>query len=273
MHHGMRLLGGLLVLVALVFFGFVRATVAAPVMDDQGCLGSAPCRASLAPTDATLNKSKSPVPLGLSGFVGVGASYVSAMSSAAQQLDGSVTPIPAPAAIWLLLAGLGALGAFRRRQANALPSLRHGGDIEPARVALRGGAADGPVAAANAELQLVPFRRLRALPADIVANSGGYQAFAKGQSSPARPCGGAGNLYAATAERAPPVRTFQDDILGSLISGSRGPTISSSERPSQGIGFAARFLASDVWTPVNQNGFNPASRAGDLTRSDPKKEQ
>ena len=162
-------------------------------------------------------------PLGFTRFGEIGAGYVQAVSDVAHKLDSSITPIPAPAAIWLLMAGLGGLGAFRRRKENALPSLRGGTDIEPAGVALRGGSVDVSTAGgALGEFRFAPFRRLRALLLDLAVDGNRYRAFAKGRSNPVRPCGGAGNLYAATAERAPPVWTYKDDFFGPFNSGSKG---------------------------------------------------
>ena len=233
-----------MVVIALVFLGFVRPSAAAPVLDTPGaCPEACTFAPPLIETESALAADNSVLSIGLTQFGEIGAGYVRAVSDVAHKLNSSITPIPAPAAIWLLMAGLGGLGAFRRRKENALPSLRNGAEIEPAGVALRGGSVDVSAAgSARGEFRFAPFRRLRALLLNLAADNR-YQAFARGRSSPVRPCGGAGNLYAATAERAPPVWMVQDDFLGSFNSGSKGPTFSFSERLSQGIGFAARFLS------------------------------
>ena len=265
-HHGQRLLCGLVVVIALVFLGFVRPSAAAPVLDTPGaCAEACTFAPPLIETDSALAADDSVLSIGFTRFGEIGAGYVRAVSDVAHKLDSSITPIPAPAAIWLLMAGLGGLGAFRRRKDNALPSLRGGAEIEPAGVALRGGSVDVSAGAARGEFRFAPFRRLRALLLDLAADGSRYRAFARGRSSPVRPCGGAGNLYAATAERAPPVWMVQDDFLGSFNSGSQGPAISFSERLSQGIGFAALFLRSTRRTgrPASSLGFRFARVARD----------
>jgi hypothetical protein len=117
----------------------------------------------------------------------------------------ALAPIPLPAAGWLLLAGLGALGlAQRRRQARfgaaARGSLSH-------RAALRLGTRADLLEAAEG-LRRCPERGhlLFADPFGPAAPGPAVRAFARGEASPVRPCGGAGHRYPATAERAPPGR-------------------------------------------------------------------
>jgi hypothetical protein len=115
---------------------------------------------------------------------------------------GSIAPIPLPAAGWLVLAGMGALGLMRRRRANAR-SDSCGAEIEPLGTALRGSALrHAPAAPARPNFLLPPA--LRRTAHARLRHRWRALAFSPGTGSPVRPCGGAGHRYAATAERAPP---------------------------------------------------------------------
>jgi hypothetical protein len=234
----MRQLAVAAALFAILVLGFAPTASAAPLFEEPTALS-----VNLSHTDIAAGDS---VVLRFMGIGAIGASYVRAVSDAAHKLDGSIAPIPAPAAIWLLMAGLGGLGIFRRRRENALPSLRHGAEIEPAGVALRCGSVDLSTRAVHVGWRFAPFVRLRALHMAFVGDCSRYQAFANGLSSPVRPCGGAGNLYAATAERAPPVRTFWGDFLGSFSFGLKRLGVLFFEWLGQGIGLAALLFASDA---------------------------
>jgi hypothetical protein len=152
------------------------------------------------------------------GLLKAGGLLLSGAAASAITASESIAPVPLPAAGWLLLAGLGGLGLFGRRRQNALPTLRSSeGGIEPLAGALLGGGYDDMPPAAVRAPALVPSTsfhdRLRAL---MNLGAGLWQAFAPGRTSPARPCGGAGMLWAATAERAPPMAAAVDGASGVL---------------------------------------------------------
>ncbi len=114
----------------------------------------------------------------------------------------TVAPIPLPAAGWLVLAGMGALGLMRRRRAATLADSQ-GAEVELLGTALRGSALrHAPGDPARPRFLLPPALR-RAARARL-RHAWRPRAFSPGTGSPVRPCGGAGHRYAATAERAPP---------------------------------------------------------------------
>src|SRR5690606_34760303 len=100
--------------------------------------------------------------------------------------------------------GFGGLGLLARRRRGALPSLRRTGNgFEPAATTLRGSARIDAPAPRRAHLDRrdpALLERLRAL----MLSGEGLCAFAPGDASPDRPCGGAGHRYPPTAGRAPP---------------------------------------------------------------------
>jgi hypothetical protein len=110
-----------------------------------------------------------------------------------------VSPIPLPAAGWLVLAGMGALGLMRRRS-SAL-SGRPG--VEPLGTALRGSALRHAPGTPARPSFLIP-QALRRAARSRLRRNWQARAFSPGTCSPVRHCGGAGHRYAATAERAPP---------------------------------------------------------------------
>jgi hypothetical protein len=112
---------------------------------------------------------------------------------------GSIAPIPLPAAGWLVLAGMGALGLMRRRS-SALSGRR---GVEPLGTALRRSAIRYAPGTPTRPRFLLP-QALRRAARSRLRRNWQARAFSPGTCSPVRPCGGAGHRYAATAERAPP---------------------------------------------------------------------
>lgn len=227
----------------------------APVcaMDLEVDLGHGTCAVSA----ANLAAAPAAAPDMLSAVLpGLDALLPQAIGSATVRFSESVAPIPLPAAGWMLLAGLGALGLWgRRRDGQAVPlratlrtSARTDLDVQPGPVRLSG---------------FVPFSDLL-----LDRSAGGRipHAFAPGRSSPVRPVGGAGHRYAATAERAPPAAAAIVDtpvVADSAESGVYLPRLLGPE------GLAARLFArvrpEGSGTPANQNGplkERPASAAG-----------
>lgn len=152
------------------------------------------------------------------GLLKAGGLLLSGAAASAISASESIAPVPLPAAGWLLLAGLGGLGLFGRRRRGALPSLRRGTDdgIEPLAATLRGAAWDDTPPATVQAPAIIPGRRLRDRLRDLLLAGEGLTAFALDRISPDRPCGGAGMLWSATAERAPPMAAAVDRAPGVL---------------------------------------------------------
>jgi hypothetical protein len=220
------------------------------VMDLDTDLGAGTCAAS----PAGLAAAPAAVPDMLSAVLpGFDALLPQAIGSATARFSESVAPIPLPAAGWMLLAGLGALGLWGKRR---------DGRVVPLRATLRTsartdlGLRPGPV-------RLPGFAPFSDLLLDRSAGGRIPHAFAPGRSSPVRPVGGAGHRYAATAERAPP--TAAADVTTPVVADPSGsgvylPRLLGPKGP------AARFFAhvrpEDSGTPANQNGpTRPASAA------------
>jgi hypothetical protein len=131
--------------------------------------------------------------IGIISWYGIASPFAATLSPVGE-LRAAVAPIPLPAAGWLLIAGLGALGLCRRRS-DCSASLRS-------------------VLLESARSDLVrPVGCVRSSPEEAwtsaacmnsVRSERLISAFSPGLASPTRPVGGAGMLYGATAERGPP---------------------------------------------------------------------
>jgi hypothetical protein len=226
----------------------LRAELAPVCVMDLDTGPGAGCAADLAAAPAAVPDMLSAV------LPGLDALLPQAIGSATVRFSESVAPIPLPAAGWMLLAGLGALGLWGKRR---------DGRVVPLRATLR--------TSARTDLDLRPgpvrlpgFAPLSDLLLDRSAGGRIPHAFAPGRSSPLRPVGGAGHRYAATAERAPPaaaafVTTPVD--ADSAESGVFLPRLLGPEGPAARL-FAVAF---PVGSPANQNGpptgTKPASAA------------
>jgi hypothetical protein len=74
-----------------------------------------------APASSQINSAPTAEALGPLAWYGIASAIIFASDPATSANDGTVAPIPLPAAGWLLVAGLGALGLFRRRAAGHVP--------------------------------------------------------------------------------------------------------------------------------------------------------
>jgi hypothetical protein len=158
-------------------------------------LDTGPGAGSCAASPADLAAAPAAVPDMLSAVLpGFDALLPQAIGSATARFSDSVAPIPLPAAGWMLIAGLGALGLWGKRR---------DGRVVPLRATLRASVRSDP-GLRPGPVRLPGFTPLSDLLLDRSAGGRIPHAFAPGRSSPLRPVGGAGHRYAATAERAPP---------------------------------------------------------------------
>jgi hypothetical protein len=226
----------------------LRAELAPVCVMDLDTGPGAGCAADLAAAPAAVPDMLSAV---LPGF---DALLPQAIGSATARFSETVAPIPLPAAGWMLIAGLGALGLWGKRR---------DGRVVPLRATLRASARTDP-GLRPGPVRLPGFVPLSDLLLDRSAGGRIPHAFAPGRSSPVRPVGGAGHRYAATAERAPPAAAAIVDtpvVADSAESGAFLPRLLGPE------GLAARLFAVTfpVGKPANQNRppqGRPASAAG-----------
>jgi hypothetical protein len=248
---------------------------AAPVIETQAARELACVAGSVAPE--CLRTASIDDGVSAFGLLKAGGLLLSSAAASAIHASESITPVPLPAAGWLLVAGLGSLGLFGRRRQDALPTLRpERGGIEPISAALRGGVR-GDMPAPLRTPSLIRGFSLRDRLRDLMLTAEGLTAFAPGRTSPDRPCGGAGMLWDATAERAPPALAAVERAAGVLPRAVRhGRAFAVADFPTRLQGWisslAARFLrvcdaslAGPAIRPVpvsvqraaNQNGLNP----------------
>jgi hypothetical protein len=132
------------------------------------------------------------------------------VAASAARVSETISAVPLPAAGWLLFVSMGGLGLFGKRRKNALPGLRKGADpdqndgVEPLATALRDSARTDISSGSVKPFLLKGMARLSEALLDCSLTGRCPQAFSPGRSSPDRPHGGAGSLYAATAKRGPP---------------------------------------------------------------------
>ncbi len=138
-------------------------------------------------------------------------SFASAASTSAAGLTAAIADVPLPAAGWLLIAGMGGLGLFGKRRRDALPGLRPGAELEPLASAHRGSASVERAEPAPARpFASARLARIAAALRGALLNAPAPTGFPPGAASPVRPNGGAGSLWAAVAERGPPMRSNDD---------------------------------------------------------------
>jgi hypothetical protein len=184
---------------------------AAPVIETPAARELACTTGSVAPECLTVASATSAF-----GLIRAGGLLLSGAAVSVIQASESIVPVPLPAAGWLLVAGLGALGLFGRRREGALPTLRPARDgLEPVSTTLRSGVRGDAPAPLRARALIRGFG-LRERLRDLMQMGERLRAFAPGRTSPVRPCGGAGMLWAATAERAPPMAAAVDRAPGVL---------------------------------------------------------
>ncbi len=97
-------------------------------------------------------------------LIGRGGDLLATTAASALRATESITPVPLPAAAWLLAMGLGGLGLMGRRRREALPGLRDGDGVEPLGASLRNSArteaADQPARAGPAGRLQASHRRV-----------------------------------------------------------------------------------------------------------------
>ena len=119
-------------------------------------------------------------------LIGRGGDLLATTAASALRATESITPVPLPAAAWLLAMGLGGLGLMGRRRREALPGLRDGDGVEPLAATLRNSARTEAADHRRAPVRLDGFRRLIDAFRDSCLNATRPHAFAPGQSSPHR---------------------------------------------------------------------------------------
>ena len=179
-------------------------------------------------------------------LIGRGGDLLAGTASSALRAAESITPVPLPAAAWLLAMGLGGLGLMGRRRREALPGLRGEDGVEPLATSLRNSARTVVADHRRAPVRLDGFRRLIDAFRDSCLNATRPHAFAPGQSSPRRPNGGAGTLWDAIAKRGPPTSDATTRVGGVIPALADAPAFSgflNSTRPQGWIsGLPARFF-------------------------------
>ena len=179
-------------------------------------------------------------------LIGRGGDLLSGAATSALRMTETITPVPLPAAAWLLAMGIGGLGLMGRRRREALPGLRGEDGVEPLAATLRNSARTEAADHRRAPVRLDGFRRLIDAFRDSRLNAARPHAFAPGRSSPRRPNGGAGTLWAATAKRGPPADDATTRVGGVIPAPAGAPAFSGfliSTRPQGWIsGLPARFF-------------------------------
>ena len=122
--------------------------------------------------------------------------------------------------------GIGGLGVMGRRRREALPGLRGEDGVEPLAATLRNSARTEAADQRRVPVRLDGFRRLIDAFRDSLLNATRPHAFAPGRSSPSRPNGGAGTLWAAIAKRGPPADDATRHVGGVIPAPAGAPAFS-----------------------------------------------
>jgi hypothetical protein len=241
----------------------VPADPAADPLAAKACLGTFGAATTDCPAETVAGTVPALAPDVTSDWAGLAARFANGIAAGLHStvpqlkdsLQSTTAPVPLPAAGWMLVAGLGALGLFRRRR---------DGTPVPLRTALRDGARADLGPRRDPMFLRLPAALRPGARRSLLLRARGERltAFAPGRAAPDHPRGGAGTRPAVSAERAPPAAPGQNPNPGSVPSYPfrSGPGSPLSRDRIDGL--AQRFFFAPAHVsrphPFNQNGQRPA---------------